>query len=243
VATRYVRLAPVDICPTPTSFERIAAKASSRQSSCFHLVVFRTGSIVSTFFDEFSAVLDRLSTFNEQLQIVGDYNVHIERQSDAYTIELVDLLAAYGLSQHVDATMHDARGIIDIVCSRLPSLVVDVAELGLSDHRLLNWTIDLRRPPPMYVTSKRRRWPKFDDAGFGRDLFASAICNPNCYAGLAVLHDVTIKDFLDRHALLRCLTITITTIDFMRRLQIERQRITMASSIKTNKNGRIKKQL
>jgi hypothetical protein len=33
---------------------------------------------------------------------VDDVNVHIERQSNAHTIELVDLLAAHGLSRHVD---------------------------------------------------------------------------------------------------------------------------------------------
>lgn len=89
---------------------------------------------------------------------------------------------------------------------------MDVVEFGLSDHRLLKWSIDLRRPPPTYVTSSRRCWRDFDDAAFTRDLAASAICDPSRYAGLAVddlsdLYDVTIKHLLDRHAPARCLAV------------------------------------
>jgi hypothetical protein len=74
--------------------------------------------------------------------------------------------------------MHDAGGIIDIVCSTFPSTVVDVTDFGLVDRRLLKRTIDLRRPPSTYVTSKRRQWRNFDDVGFGRDspLMTSLSC-------------------------------------------------------------------
>jgi hypothetical protein len=94
-------------------------------------------------------------------------------------------------------------------------MVVDVADFGLSyqRHRLFNWTIDLRRPPPTYVTSKRRQyghWHNFHVVGFGRNQVACAICDRSLYVrlavdDLAVLYGITIKYLLDRHALLRCL--------------------------------------
>jgi len=56
-------------------------------------------------------------------------------------MQLVDLLADYGLSCRVDKPTHNLGGLLDVVASRddlqLPS--VDVIDVGLSDHRLLRW--------------------------------------------------------------------------------------------------------
>ena len=70
-------------------------------------------------------MLNVLATRADPVVLAGDVNVHIERESDPQTVELIDLLASYGLVQHATGATHDAGETIDI---------------GLSDHRLLRWS-------------------------------------------------------------------------------------------------------
>ena len=62
--------------------------------------------------------------------------------------------------------------MLDVVCVRgdLPLPAVDVADVGLSDHRLLRWTSQLQRPPLLYTTAVRRRWTLFGVDVFRADL-------------------------------------------------------------------------
>ena len=110
------------------------------------------------FFAEFVDLLDRLSTYTVPLVLAGDVNIRLERTSDSETVEFIDLLTSYGLTQHVTGVTHDAGGTLDVVCSRsdLPAPAVDVLDYSLSDHRLLRWTSELHRSAPAYTSSNRR---------------------------------------------------------------------------------------
>jgi hypothetical protein len=119
--------------------------------------IYRTGLVVAKFFEELADVLDRFATYADQLYLVGDVNVHFEKHDDGAAADFIELITGYGLTQCVVAQTHDAGGTIDVVCCRQPVDVV-VEDIGISDHRLLSWTADIRRPPPVYVTSSHRQW-------------------------------------------------------------------------------------
>ena len=88
-------------------------------------------------------MLDVLATrADPPVVLAGDVNVHIERASDPHTVELIELLASYGLVQHATGATHDAGGTIDIVCTceSAPPSSVDIIDIDLSDHRLLRWS-------------------------------------------------------------------------------------------------------
>ena len=160
VAAAGVRLTPVDIGNQATTFECVVARVLSATSSCVTVVVYRPGStaVTAAFFAELSDVLDRLMTFADPVVLAGDVNIRLERTTDPNAAEFIELLSSYGLVQRVQGAMHDAGGTLDVVCTRddLPSPAVDVVDVGLSDHRLLRWSSSLLRPPPVYVTSRRR---------------------------------------------------------------------------------------
>ena len=207
IAAAGVRLTPVDIGRQPTSFECVAARVLSSSSSCVVVVVYRPGStaVTAAFFTELADVLDRLATFADPIVLAGDVNIRLERSSDPNAVEFCELLAGYGLVQHVHGITHDAGGTLDVVCTRddLPSPAVDVIDIGLSDHRLLRWSTSLLRPPPVYVTSSRRPWRSFDADIFRADLLASALCDEQQWSaldgdGLVKLYDDTIATLLDR---------------------------------------------
>ena len=158
-------------------------------------MLYRTGPVTASFFSELADVLDRLSTLNDPLLLAGDVNIRLERTSDPHAVEFADLLAAYGLVQRVQGVTHDAGGTLDVVCTRddLREPHVEALDVGLSDHRLLRWTSQLQRPPPVYTATARRSWRLFDVDAFHNDLCADLDGH-----ALALLYDTTITELLDQ---------------------------------------------
>ena len=74
---------------------------------------------------------------------------------DASSINFTNLVRAFGLTQRVDEPMHDLGGIGDVVVSRdcTPLSKITVLDVGHSDHRLIQWHLDLEPPPPIYETT------------------------------------------------------------------------------------------
>jgi len=143
----------------PATFEYTAAFVTSGTSSCVAAVVYRPGSsaVTAEFFTKLAELLDRLSVSSDALVLAGDVNIRLERAMNPDAVEFRDLLAGYGLTQHVSGSTHDAGGSLDVVCTRndLPAPSVNIVDIGLSDHRLLLWSTSMSRPPPVYIKSSR----------------------------------------------------------------------------------------
>ena len=160
--------------------------------------------MTAAFFVDLADVLDRLATFVDPLFVVGDLNVHLERADDTTAAQLVDVLADHGLSCRVTAPTHDAGGLLDVVASRddLSPPLVDVIDVGLSDHRLLRWSVPMRRPPTVYTKTVVRPRCQLDGTAL-RELLSSLLCQPDAWnnndiESLARLYDSEIIAVLDR---------------------------------------------
>jgi len=162
----------------PATFEHIAARVTAA-------VVYRhcLSAVTAEFFTELAELLDRLSVSSDALVLAGDVNIRLERAMNPNAVEFRDLLAGYGLMQHISGPTHDTGGTLDVVCTRhdLPALSVNIIDTGLSDHRLLLWSTSLH-PPPVYVKSSRRAWRSFNLVDFRTDLQASALCDDRAMA-------------------------------------------------------------
>jgi hypothetical protein len=205
-AVAGVRLTVVNVGVIPSTFEYVAARITTGQSSCLVVVIYRPGSskVTASFFVELAEVLDCLSTFVDPVILAGDINIRLDRASDANTVSFCDLIASYGLTQLVNDITHDNGGTLDVVCVRddQPIPVVNVINTGLSDHRLLCWKSSLLRPSPIYVTSTRRPWRSFCHETFRADLQASVLCNQQQWShldgdDLVNMYDITVKALLD----------------------------------------------
>ena len=84
----------------------MSASSASRASCCvcvcvtsvssfFVAVVYRTGPVTSAFFTELSDVLDRVSTFNDPILVVGDVNIRLDRPDDSASRQFTDTLTAH----------------------------------------------------------------------------------------------------------------------------------------------------
>ena len=98
-------------------------------SSCVAVVVYRPGSsaVTCAFFTERADLLGRLSTSDDALVLDIDITIRLERVTDPMTVKFLDLIAGYGLTQHVLCATHDAGGPLDVVCtwSHLATPTVD----------------------------------------------------------------------------------------------------------------------
>jgi len=89
--------------------------------------------------------------------------------------------------------------MLDVVVSRvdLPLLLVDV---GLSDHRLLQWLAQLMRPAPVYTMTTSQPWARLDADTFRAALLASFLCQHDMWStldinDLAQVYDISIAIF------------------------------------------------
>ena len=130
-----ISLTPLDLGVNPGSFEYLCVRITSISSSCVAVLVYRPPSAsVSAFVSEPSDILDCVVTFSDPLFVVGDANIHLERNDDPDRRQFADALNARGLVCHVTVTppTHDCGGTIDIVVTLgdLPAPSIDVINVG-----------------------------------------------------------------------------------------------------------------
>ena len=91
-----------------------------------------------------------------------------------------------------------------------PPPLVDVIDVGLSDHRLLRSSVPMRRPPTVYTKTVVRPRCQLDGTAL-RELLSSLLCQPDAWNNndidsLARLYDSEIIAVLDRSVPQRTVT-------------------------------------
>ena len=100
------------------------------------------------FANELAAYMERnINTTGEQI-IVGDFNVHINKQDDGSAIILSDMLESFNLSNHVEFPTHNLQSTLELFINQQDSRHVRNVHQGhlLSDHHLVLF----------YITSKSK---------------------------------------------------------------------------------------
>ena len=96
-----------------------------------------------------------------------------------------------------------------------PPSCVDVVDVGVFDHMLVTWTVDISSPAPRYVTISRRAWKSFDFNAFRNELSVSKLCtqpifDPNNATGINDLvnqFQLITTNLLDEFAPVRPITV------------------------------------
>ena len=108
-------------------------------------VIYRSGVCTQLFFDEFSEFLVSALSFNNQLIILGDFNLPSSNNGNLSTF--CDILSLFNLKQHVNEPTHSHGNILDFIIyeSELTSLNVIDESSSLSDHFRINFKFDINR--------------------------------------------------------------------------------------------------
>ena len=179
----------VDVLPpvlSPSTFKHLRTRSTSRGASCVVLLVYRSGSqaVSPQFFTELTKILEHLSTLALPVVLTGDVDIILDRPDDSSCQRFTELVTSFDLLQHVDQPTHDLGGSPDVVVTRSdrPHPVIEVVDVGISDHRLMKWTLDVESSLPVYETSSRRSWRGFDVDTFRSALRESNLCDINYVA-------------------------------------------------------------
>ena len=212
LSTSRILHAPVNLNIEFDSFEAVCTRISTGASQLVIILIYRTGPITTTFFNELSEVLNTIATFRAPLLVAGDLNIHVERDLDNHSRTLIDLMASYNLTCRVDAPTHDLGGTLDVVFTQtdLPARVT-TSHTGLSDHLLLTWAAPLPRPSRDYIKICSRPWHRLDINELRLLLCDSLICRPDSWPqdvdDLASIFDSTLIAILDSLIPSRTLTL------------------------------------
>ena len=118
-----------------STFECMCVRITSLGSTCAVALIYRPGSqnVTPTFFREFGKLLEYMSTLAVPIYITGDINLPLIRPDDPSTTQFIDLIASFGLLQHVTQPTHDKGGLLDVVLTRSDSPLpkVDVTDVAL----------------------------------------------------------------------------------------------------------------
>ena len=201
VASSIVQLRQITV-QDPSSFELVCARVSSGQCTYVVVVLYRPGAapVRQEFFDELSAVMDVLATYRDPVLFAGDFNIRLDRSDDPHAIQLRSLLDSYGFTLHPTGPTHQQGGTIDAVASLTDnglSTGVDVIDVGLSDHSLLQWSVPSSTLPVLPTAVLVQSWKNLDINLLRFELSRSRLCQPEAWPDdtddLAAMYTLVIK--------------------------------------------------
>ena len=146
------------------------------------LTIYRPGSqpVTAQFFDNLASVLERLVILNVALFVTGDFNIHIDRDTDHHAKQKRSVIDAFGVCVNASGPTHRLGGTLDAVASRaaVPALSVDV---DFSDHHLLHWRVSCDPPVLQPIEIRTCPWRRLDECQFRCMFSASALCLPSSW--------------------------------------------------------------
>ncbi|ELU01539.1 hypothetical protein CAPTEDRAFT_207616, partial [Capitella teleta] len=107
----------------------------------------RNQSTFELFLSEFGDYLEDIIMKPGRLIITGDFNLHVDNDTNCDAAEFMSCLESSDLLQHVRSSTHGSGHILDLVISRKRDCIdprVIVSE-GVSDHHALNWCLPIAK--------------------------------------------------------------------------------------------------
>ena len=130
------------------TFETVAVKIKlSNNKFLFCCCVYRTGPL-RTFIDDFDAFLSDIFPQFDKFLFCGDINIHLDDISK-HSTAFCDVIASYGLYQHVNGATHKAGHTLDVVISSHQIIVKNevaiksevIADFPTCDHYPMHFVL------------------------------------------------------------------------------------------------------
>ncbi|KAK6194931.1 hypothetical protein SNE40_000461 [Patella caerulea] len=138
------------------------------------VVIYRPPHLpIQTFLDDFQILLNELSKSNCKILIVGDFNIHFDKQHDSNTTRFIDILNINSLTQHVKTATHAKGHIIDLVLTRDSEISfrnLTVIDDVISDHFPVFVDLNIIKPAPVTKTVTLRKQSDFNKDQFIKEL-------------------------------------------------------------------------
>ena len=188
----------IDVPLKASTFEFMCVRISSKLKSFISLVVYRTGYASCNFFAEFEEIMNIMSSYNEEVVVLGDFNFHLECIADRDAENFKNILHMHDFKSCVAEPTHEQGSWLDVVATKA-GLKVDCFDVSFSEHKVLMWKIQLKVPALVYKTCKVRRWKDWDVERFISKLLNTLLVflNDLCLDSAVSMYFSTLKGILD----------------------------------------------
>ena len=195
-----------DTLPEASSFEL----ALFRNPQVNFLVIYRppSGSLPSsTFFEEFEEVLSCADLLPNRLVVMGDFNFHMDCPSKPEVRNFNALLTSLGYKQLVQGPTHRLGHTLDLIIIKDSDTLIKtcfVDQILHSDHSMIKFDLDLKRPAPSSDIRVLRKFKSIDHEQFSHDLSSrmNSImdCDSSNIDDLVLQYNKACCEVLDIHA-------------------------------------------
>ena len=169
---------PWKTCPVTKKCKSQFVKLTCLSRSVDLISIYRPlGLVYSAFLDEFSDLLDIITTSDRGFLICGDFSCPGE-DNKWIDSKLLDTLARYNIHQHVKFCTHEKENRLDLILtSTVDDLVsaVSVKPAGISDRLLVTCKLSVRPVNRTSVTYTYRNLKAIDICSFSNATHASRI--------------------------------------------------------------------
>ncbi len=129
--------------PAYSSFESLALKIDGAIPTIL-TTIYRPPKSNNAFLTELSELLTYLCSMSSNVIMLGDFNIHIDNDSNAFTSEFLSCLDCFGMQQFNTLPTHSKGHTLDLVCcSGIAPYNCTVSDLSISDHLLVSFCAQL----------------------------------------------------------------------------------------------------
>ena len=167
--------------PIFSSFEIVGIKINFQSISYIFINIYRLpSSLLSTFFEEFSSLLEDIATSSSDVFITGDFNIHVDNPENNYSNTLMTILETFGMIQYISFPTHIHGHTLDLFISNsnpcsLSNFTSTV--MPFSDHFLISSIIKIpsSNHRPKCTNKTFRNFKNFDVSGFCNEILNCGI--------------------------------------------------------------------
>ena len=162
---------------------------------------------MSMFLQDFSTLLEHLTTVPEHLIFIGDFNVHMDDPTNSDAAKFADLLDSAGLIQRVTGATHKRGHTLDLLIHREDDTIlagnIDIVSDLSSDHFAIVCPLAMAKPKPSKLILKCRNLRRIDMKVFRSDILNSSLhsatktCDTNA---LTMQYNSIMCNLIDKHA-------------------------------------------
>ena len=200
------------------SFEHMDLAVKSASNSIRVIVIYRPPPSKnntlseSTFFSEFSTLLEDLVSDSGNVLLAGDFNFHVNDSSNASAKKFLSLITSFDYKNHVHDATHKKGHTLDLLLTRSDEKFVsniDVIDPSISNHSAVNCKLLLAKPPPIRKHVSFRDLKKINFNLFRTDIKKSGLFEITNTSTLAESYENVLSTLLDTYAPVKTKTVTI----------------------------------
>ena len=189
-----------------SSFENLSVTIELQNQRYCLVCVYRTGS-KRGFFEECQDFLTEKCLLPEKLLIVGDFNLHMNDNTDSNVKQFENILHTLNLVQMIKEPTHEKGNILDLLIIRANDSTISSPEViheSMSDHCIIKLFLNQRKPRPPTKTIVTRNFKRVNmnelrDAMVQSDLTDTVTKAASVTEKLCAFNNVVI-DILDKFA-------------------------------------------